>query len=162
MDNFEDGTISDWNIDDSDPDINPSGAPSATVVNDPFGLGQGKVLSVSPGVSQVENVNFRVSKAIPVSMQIADQIGQSSTVYFKVGRPLVSGVPGALDITWGLTAVDPPVAYGDYSVLGRYETNGAMDIRDGGSYVNLNNEVALETDTAVNVGLYQHFGYEVN
>jgi len=60
-----------------------------------------------------------------------------------MSRPLVAGVPGEADITWGLadsttrSAAGSPLAYGAYSVLGRIETNGIIDIRDGGSYKDL-------------------------
>ena len=151
VDDFEDYTAnaqppSPWAVfPDSNPaDIQVDGA--LTVVADPFGQGQGNVLAINPGVAATtSSMNFTVERALSSEQQIVDPIFESklTTFYFKLGRPLVQGVPGEADMTWGIVAESARNAesgrhsYGSYSVLGRIEANGGIDIRDGGSYVNL-------------------------
>ncbi|MDB2499526.1 hypothetical protein N9X40_01585 [bacterium] len=129
-------------------------SPSTTVVADPFGSG-GNALAINPGVpSTTDALNQTIEFAIPEALQVTDPITESApvTFYFQVARPTVEGVPGEADITWGLsdsTARSEPTAplgYGTYSVLGRIETNGIPDIRDGGDYIDLTTE-AIETQT---------------
>jgi len=74
-----------------------------------------------------------------------------STLYFKVGRPLVDGKPAEVDIAWGLASEaerrgEKVFNYVDLSVSGRYSTNGIMDIRDGNIYKPIH---AYPLDTAV-------------
>ena len=130
-------------------------SPTTTVVADPSEQGGSNALAIHPGVaSTTDSLNQTIEFAIPSALQITDPVTESKpvTFYFKMSRPLVAGVPGEADITWGLadsttrSAVGSPLAYGAYSVLGRIETNGIIDIRDGGSYKDL--AVApLETNT---------------
>ena len=119
-------------------------SPTTTVVANPYG--SGSALAIHPGVaSTTDSLNQTIEFAIPSALQVTDPVTESKpvTFYFKMARPLVAGVPGEADITWGLadsttrSAVGSPLAYGAYSVLGRIETNGIIDIRDGGSYKDL-------------------------
>ena len=119
-------------------------SPTTTVVTNPYG--SGSALAIHPGVaSTTDSLNQTIEFAIPSALQVTDPVTESKpvTFYFKMARPLVAGVPGEADITWGLadsttrSAVGSPLAYGAYSVLGRIETNGIIDIRDGGSYKDL-------------------------
>ncbi len=152
IDDLEGGLSDDWTIfQEAD---NFQTEPSTTVVPDPFGAGQGMVLAINPGVALTDSsLNMTVERQLPASQQIVDPITESklTTLYFKVGRPAVSGAPGEVDVTWGMVAESARSAetglmgYGSYSVLGRYEIDGIMDIRDGGSYVDLV-EAALATN----------------
>ena len=117
-------------------------APYARVVADPFDANQGNVLAIHPGVPLgTDNLNFGVGYSLPQDQQIVDPIFQSefTTFYFRIARPLVQGVPGEADMTWGLlpatdsTTMDnltetSSYNYGAYSVLGRIEANGGIDI----------------------------------
>ncbi len=152
IDDLENGLTSAWTI--FQEEGNFQAEPSVTVVDDPLGAGQGKVLAVNPGVPlTTSSLNMTVERTLSESQQIVDPVTESqlTTFYFKVGRPTVSGAPGEVDVTWGLAAESARSgetglhAYGSYSVLGRYEANGIMDIRDGGSYVDLAN-AALNTN----------------
>lgn len=152
IDDFEDGDASDWSVSlDAQDTVQENG--SLAVIDDPFDSGQGKVLAVDPGVSGEGTHHVTAWLGLPEGMQVTDPFPETrlSTLYFKVGRPTVGGAPGELDITWGLTTSatlsgpDDVYSYGDYSVLGRYEADGIMDIRNGGSYVDLASE-ALDTN----------------
>ena len=153
---FETGDISDWNIDlDAQDTVQVNGF--ARYVEDPFDVGQGMVLEVNPGVSGQGTHHVTLDLPLPEELVVRDPYPETilSTLYFKVGRPIVQGAPGELDITWGLVSSkdrpsDGVFTYGNYSVLGRYELDGVMDIRDGGSYQNLTFEA-----------LYMNVWYEV-
>lgn len=133
---------------------------TATVVADPFNLGQGKVLALDPGVplpTTTDSLNHTIERAVPEEQQIW-VTNPKATFYFKVGRPLVAGNPGEADLTWGMAAsgeratADGPLGYGQYSVLGRIEIDGRIDIRgataDGTNYFNLMTEDdGIETQT---------------
>lgn len=130
-------------------------SPSTTIVADPFDAGQGNVLAINPGVpSTTDALNQTVEYALAEGLQVTDPITESKpvTFYFRMARPTVEGVPGEADITWGMadstarSESTAPLGYGTYSVLGRIETNGIPDIRDGGDYIDLTTE-AIETQT---------------
>ncbi len=133
--------------------------PHIRVVEDPFNMGQGNVLEIYPGVPlSTSSLNHTITRSLSDDQSIKvdlEDLNAVSTFYFRVGRPLVDGVPGEADMTWGMVADtakgDNPIhAYGSYSVLGRIEANGGIDIRDGGSYVNLQDVNAgegLDTQT---------------
>ncbi len=125
------------------------------MVADPFNAGQGKVLAINPGVSTTTStLNQNIERALPEAQQITypDTEAKLATLYFKVARPLVDRVAGASNLTWGMVADekrDPETglhSYGSYSVLGRIEADGIIDIRNGASYVDLT-ENALQTQT---------------
>lgn len=129
--------------------------PTATVVADPFNAGQGKVLAINPGVSATTStLNQNIERALAEAQQITYPATEAklATLYFKVARPLIDGVAGASNLTWGMVADEKrdPVTglhgYGSYSVLGRIEADGIIDIRDGASYVDLTDQ-ALQTQT---------------
>ena len=129
--------------------------PTTTVVEDPFQVGQGRVLAINPGVPiSTRTLNQAAERALPQGRQIVASFPESkrSTLYFKVARPLIEGVPGEADLTWGIVAEEhrnPETGlhfYGSYSVLGRIESNGIIDIRDDTSYKDLMDE-PLETQT---------------
>lgn len=152
VDDFEDGDVTNWTVDlDAQDTVQQNG--TFTVVDDPFASGQGKVVEVDPGISGEGTHHVTAWLTLPEELQITDPVTESKpvTFYFKVARPTVGGAPGELDITWGLsasTSLDMPgdvFSYGNYSVLGRYEKDGIMDIRDGGSYIDLATE-ALDTN----------------
>lgn len=134
---------------------NFSTRPTATVVADPFNAGQGLVLAINPGVSTTTStLNQNIERALSQGQQITHPETESklATLYFKVARPLIDGVAGASNLTWGMVADEKrdPVTglhgYGSYSVLGRIEADGIIDIRDGASYVDLTDR-ALGTET---------------
>lgn len=137
--------------------------PSATTVADPLDAGQGNVLAFAPGVPAASGSNATLERALSAEQQIADNFPTSnlSTFYFKVARPLVEGVPGEADITWGLvteaarSAETMQHGYGSYSVLGRYEIDGIMDIRNGGTYTNL-------VETALNTQVWYEIWYVID
>ena len=116
--------------------------PHIQVVEDPFNLGQGNVLEIYPGVPlSTSSLNHTTTRSLSDDQSIKI-LPEFSTFYFRIARPLVNGVPGEADMTWGLVTdtakgENPIHAYGSYSVLGRLEANGGIDIRDGGSYINL-------------------------
>ncbi len=152
IDDLENGLSDDWSIFQEVDNFQTE--PSATVVADPFGAGQGMVLAINPGVAlTASSLNMTVERQLPPSQQIVDPVTESklTTLYFKVGRPTVGGVPGEVDVTWGMAAESARdgdtglMGYGSYSVLGRYEINGIMDIRDSGDYIDLVTE-ALGTN----------------
>ena len=129
--------------------------PTATVVSDPFNAGQGKVLAINPGAPATSStLNQNIELALPKAQHIAYPPTGSklATMYFKVALPLIGRVAGASNLTWGMVADekrDPDTGlhgYGSYSVLGRIEKDGIIDIRDGARYVNLSNK-ALQTRT---------------
>tara|TARA_B100001123_G_scaffold255921_1_gene285423 strand:+ start:55 stop:2271 length:2217 start_codon:yes stop_codon:yes gene_type:complete len=129
-------------------------SPTTTVVADPFGSGS-NALAINPGVASTESsLNQTIEFAIPAALQVTDPVTESKpvTFYFQVARPTVGGVPAEADITWGMadssarSEVGAPLGYGTYSVLGRIETNGIIDIRDAGSYIDLA-ETAIDTQT---------------
>ena len=120
--------------------------PHIKVVEDPFNMGQGKVLEIYPGVPlSTSSLNHTTIRSLSEDQSIKinlDDLTEVSTFYFKVARPLVEGAPGEADMTWGLVSDtargDSNIhAYGSYSVLGRIEANGGLDIRDDGDYINL-------------------------
>ncbi len=125
------------------------------VRTDPFGDAvQGKVLELDPGVpSDLGQGNTTLERALPEGQQIVDNFANpnKSTFYFKYARPIVEGVPAQSDTTWGMVseaARDTTTgifAYGSYSVLGRTEIDGIIDIRDGSTYANLT-AAALNTE----------------
>ncbi len=120
--------------------------PHIKVVEDPFNMGQGKVLELYPGVPlSTSSLNHTITRSLSADQSIKinlDDLTEVSTFYFKVARPLVEGAPGEADMTWGLVSdtakgENPIHAYGSYSVLGRIEANGGIDIRSDGDYINL-------------------------
>jgi hypothetical protein len=130
--------------------------PTTTVVADPFGGNQGNVLAINPGVpSMMNSLNQTIERAIPAELQIVNPITESKpvTLYFRLGRPLVSGSASEADLTWGAVADEARgteaglFGYGSYSFVGRIETDGIIDIRDQSAtprYQNLST-VPLET-----------------
>lgn len=152
-----------WN--DLDVEADRATNPSIRVVEDPFNLNQGNVLEIYPGVPlSTSSLNHTITRSLADDQAIQidfDDVSQVSTFYFRVGRPLVNGVPGEADLTWGMTAepegrtnedgsINRIHAYGSYTVLGRIEANGGIDIRDGGNYINLQDTAAgeaMETQT---------------
>ena len=125
------------------------------VAADPGDGSQGKVLELNPGIpTETGQGNTTLERAVPAAAQIVDPFPATtkSTFYMKYFRPIVSGSPAESDTTWGMVAESARNsetgihAYGSYSVLGRTEIDGIIDIRDGGSYTNLTTE-ALETNT---------------
>jgi hypothetical protein len=164
VDDFESGDVSNWETYYPEDRADPSALPTLTAVDDPFSSGAGKVLEVYPGRfadPPGSTLNFTVDLKLDAAAQIEAVENQYSTMYFKVGRPLVDGLPGECDITFGLAteaARDSTTnifGYGSYSVLGRYEKDGIMDIRDSGSYVNL-------TETALGTQEYYQVWYVID
>ena len=158
-----------WN--DLDVEADRATNPHIRVVEDPFNLGQGQVLEIYPGVPlSTSSLNHTTTRSLSDDQAIKFSATSVSTFYFKVGRPLVNGVPGEADLTWGLAAepesrtntdgtINPLHAYGSYSVLGRIETNGGIDIRDGGNYINLQDTAAGE---AMDTQTWYEFWFVVN
>lgn len=144
----------DWNFYRSD-DANYATIPMWGPVADPGDGSQGLVLELDPGVpSETLGGNTTIERAVPTSAQIVDPFPATTkaTFYFKYYRPLVDGSPAESDTTWGMVAESARNettgihAYGSYSVLGRTEIDGIIDIRDGGTYTNLTTS-ALQTNT---------------
>ena len=136
--------------------------PYIRVVEDPFDLGQGNVLEIFPGVPlSTSSLNHTITRSLSENQSIRnnfDDLDAVSTFYFKIARPLVDGVPGEADLTWGMVAdpeartnedgtINPIHTYGSYSVLGRIETNGSLDIRDGGDYIDFQEDGVETMDT---------------
>lgn len=124
------------------------------VVDDPFALGQGKVLQVHPGAGGERIFRLAVVLPLPEEARIVADSEPSgpATLYFKVGRPSVEGAAGEVDITWGLAAVavrqsEDIFVYGDYSVIGCYHADGVMSIRDGSEFLQPVSHAPLATDT---------------
>lgn len=147
-------TTGDWNLYRSADDQYAT-LPFFGFTADPGDGTQGLVLELNPGVpSELGQGNTSLERAIPSAAQIVDPFPATtkSTFYMKYRRPIVSGSPAASDTTWGLVAESARNtetgihAYGSYSVLGRTEIDGIIDIRDGGDYLNLTT-AALETET---------------
>ncbi len=132
----EDGEdISEWTVAfNGEAEANPVG--SVTSVDDPFGLGQGKVVCIDPGVAGATTHNVISGFTLPESMHIVAADGAEATMYFKIGRPSVGGNPGNADITFGIGGGDisSPFAYSNYSAYSRYDADGIMDWRNGGSF----------------------------
>ena len=129
--------------------------PLFNVIADPFGAGQGQVLCLDPGVPSADGQgNTTLERALPEGMRVQDPFPNTGTAtfYFRYARPIVDGVPAQADTTWGLVseaardATSGTHAYGSYSVLGRTEIDGIIDIRDGGDYLDLV-DTALQTNT---------------
>lgn len=128
---IDDGDITDWTVAfNGESEANPIG--SVTVVDDPFGLGQGKVVKIDPGTAGSVNHNVITGFSLENGIVAAD--GAKATVYFKVGRPTVDGNPGEVDNTFGVGGgVSSPFSYSNYSAYGRYSNLGIMDFRDEGN-----------------------------
>jgi len=147
-------TAGDWNMYRSADDQYAT-LPFFGVTADPGDGSQGNVLELNPGVpSEAGQGNTTLERAIPAAAQIVDPFPATtkSTFYMKYRRPIVNGSPAESDTTWGMVAEGARNAetgihsYGSYSVLGRTEIDGIIDIRDGGDYLNLT-AAALETET---------------
>ena len=136
--------------------------PHIRVVEDPFDLGQGNVLEIYPGVPlSTSSLNHTTTRSLTDDQSIKnnfDDLDQVSTFYFRIARPLIDGVPGEADLTWGMVAepeartnedgtINPLHTYGSYSVLGRIETNGSFDIRDGTDYIDFQEDGVETMDT---------------
>ncbi len=125
------------------------------IAADPGDGSQGNVLELNPGTpTEAGQGNTTLERAVPASAQIVDPFPATtkSTFYMKYLRPIVNGSPAESDTTWGMVAESARNAetgihaYGSYSVLGRTEIDGIIDIRDGGDYLDLTT-AALETET---------------
>ncbi|MGY8695724.1 MAG: hypothetical protein ACKVGW_16215, partial [Verrucomicrobiia bacterium] len=147
-------TSGDWNMYRSADDQYAT-LPFFGVTADPGDGSQGNVLELNPGVpTEAGQGNTTLERAIPAAAQIVDPFPATtkSTFYMKYRRPIVSGSPAEADTTWGMVAEAARNgetgihSYGSYSVLGRTEIDGIIDIRDGGDYLNLT-DAALETET---------------
>jgi len=96
-----------------------------------------KVLQFNMGATTADSgtYNVRFYRAIPNF----EPASGKKTFYFRFAIPTVmdgsTEVPGVVDLVWGLSPVDDPTAYGDYSPLGRQQFNQAFDIYDTTTYV---------------------------
>ncbi|MBT6769911.1 MAG: hypothetical protein HOA81_13100 [Opitutales bacterium] len=147
-------TTGDWNMYRSADDQYAT-LPFFGIAADPGDGSQGKVLVLNPGVpTEAGQGNTTLERAVPAAAQIVDSLTAptKSTFYMKYRRPIVDGSPAESDTTWGMVAETARNAetgihaYGSYSVLGRTEIDGIIDIRNGGTYENLT-AAALETET---------------
>lgn len=142
VDDFEDGDSEGWIVTEELPGAEAS---EVRVIDDPTGSGQGKVGQFFPGmpVEGVHRTTF--SFALPEATKILDKFPDptnTSTLYLKVMQPLVDGVPGVTNATFGMASaefLDKPLdewSWGDYSVLARINSN-IMDQHSGSGYVQL-------------------------
>jgi hypothetical protein len=109
------------------------------VVDDPFGLGQGMVLMMDPGVVDTSINRLIATLNLPKAAHIhaVDGPHQLSTVYLKIGRPSINGKPGKISARWGLAAEaerqhEEFFNYWDYSVQAGYVFSGEMEYVDDG------------------------------
>ncbi len=142
IDDFEDGDLAGWSeVQEVD---NASVLPTNTVVDDPFDLGQGKVLEITHGVQAVGStsaLNQTVRMAIPEALRIVTDLTDQtkvSTFYFKVGRPVVGGSPAEVDTVFSLQSTENEdngvLYYSSGSVIARYEKDGGIDFYDDTTY----------------------------
>ena len=143
LSSFDDANLDDWVVSlDAQDTVQVNG--SATIVDDPFDSDLGKVLEVNPGVAGSGTHHVTAEFPLPAEAVIRDPFPENflSTFYFKIGRPDVEGTPGVLDITWGLVSGSTRpnngvFVYDNYSIVGRYDVDGVMDIYDDESYTSL-------------------------
>ena len=116
-----------------DADTDGSGG-EISVVADPFDA-TNKVLRKPQGVTTNDTggtYNHRAWRSIPAV------VSGKATFYLRFAVPdILAGdvtVPGIVDEVWGLTPVDVPTGYGDYSALARIEFDGSFDVYNTTTY----------------------------
>jgi hypothetical protein len=126
VDDFSDGNLDGWTVvaDVEDPSVTAD----ATVVTDPVNA-TNQVLSVFPGATLDPTLNLRVYRKIP------EFTNEYATFYMRFMQPFVTRegveVKAQVDAVFGLTSVDEPTAYGDYSTAVRIDFDNSFDIYDG-------------------------------
>lgn len=143
VDNFETDSTASWVVTHGDNFVAPN-IPAVQIVDDPFDAGQGKVAHIYPG-EHSDGGGLSTGYALPLGagLQIADKFpaaANTGTLYMKVLQPLVAGVPGITNLTFGMTASaatpmpEPATwSWGQYSVLARIAQN-KLDWHSGTGY----------------------------
>ncbi|MCH6257767.1 hypothetical protein MLD52_14510 [Puniceicoccaceae bacterium K14] len=133
VDDFEDEDISDWSVDFSGEEY-ASELGSISVVDNPLGKCQGKVLRIDPSIAEGGISNMIAALRFPNEARIRGIDGRESSFYFRIGRPSVGGNPGVADFSFGLSAVESPSTFSDYAAYIRSNTKGEINVRDQCSF----------------------------
>ncbi|MCH6258465.1 hypothetical protein MLD52_18030, partial [Puniceicoccaceae bacterium K14] len=157
VETFEDGTADGFTVEFNGADVATTQG-SASVVADPFGLGQGMVYEIAPGIAGTATHNVIAGVTLPD----ADQIefvggGAKATFYAKVGIPLVAGNPGIADVAFGMggdnfdgtdvVPIGPVYQYSNFSAYCRISDSGIFDYRDEGTGFVPFGDTQANTDT---------------
>lgn len=127
IDDFEGDTLT-WTTSQT-AGSNEDGA--ATLVDDPLVGAENQVLEIFPG-TQAESAinNFRVYTSIP-----AIEFGSEATVFMRIAIPnvVVNGetITAQGNQVWGVTPIDVPTAWGDYSTATSFAFSGTFITYDG-------------------------------
>lgn len=108
-----------------------TGIGSISIVDDPFSEGN-PVMEIFPGLQQESGTNnHRTWIRIP-----AIEYGKVGTLYFRIGivNPVIDGqeVPAQVSPVWGVTPVDEPTSWGDYSSATFFGFANNFAVYDGG------------------------------
>jgi hypothetical protein len=119
-----------WSVD-LDPDGEGGGI---SVIADPTDAGN-MVMQHTAGATTAEtgSYNHRAWRTMPAVAS------GKATIYLRFAVPNVTidgtELAGVVDEVWGITPVDEPTAYGDYSMLSRQEFDFSLDVYNTDTYV---------------------------